>query len=560
MAKLVGLAGVLVFTLALVRGLNAGQCFVGEIFGTEDDVAGTCTKTCPEASGNTGRAGCDRLSNCRHHMEGWTRGFVRCDICKCDCYKNCQSGEKCRFASGNTVSRTYVEPDLNSGSCTKTCSTVPKQFDKFGCKEIKNCRMRQQGWLRGFVHCGICQCDCVLPTIDPLDLAPGRHPGQCYGDSSATTPPGGPTTTPLPEQPTRRPCGGVEGGDCGLFGLQDNDGSGFCNTENKRKCVAIPTSSKFTTDGINTLNVMSYNIFERRFAISHDGQVERTCRIPKMIAEKFNTVDVVVFQEVFMGGCWPDINMRELLNFYGFPYTTETIDGSGDFLQVENGGVFIASRWPIVESKAHVYAAFDSFTADRLSKKGVMYAQIRKTFNGASKSFHIFGTHMQAEKGASTDRARVAQAREMNTFRGSLRIPSSEPVIYAGDFNVDKIHERTHANDVMGALDATVPAVSGALTGTLDTNKNELARLGKSSDDPSVQWLDYVVYNNKHQVPRSVSMVAHDVKADQSFKVCWCEGCILKSNDYLYPGSSCSNVKGIRDLSDHFPVTAKFVF
>ncbi|CAH1778034.1 unnamed protein product, partial [Owenia fusiformis] len=101
--------------------------------------------------------------------------------------------------------------------------------------------------------------------------------------------------------------------------------------------------------------------------------------------------------------------------------------------------------------------------------------------------------------------------------------------------------------------------VSGNLTGTFDANKNKLARWGKSSDDPAVQWLDYVVYSKEHQQPKSVSMVAHDVKADQAFNICWCGGCMLKSSDYL-PGSSCSNAQGIRDLSDHFPVTAKFEF
>ncbi|CAH1778035.1 unnamed protein product [Owenia fusiformis] len=540
-----------------MKGLNAhGECFVGEIFATEDDVAGTCTKTCPEASGKTGRAGCDRLSNCRQvsHLKGWTRGFVNCDICKCDCYKYCQFGEKCRFASGITVSRTYAKPDLNQGSCTKTCETVPKQFDKFGCKEIKNCRLRMQGWLRIFVYCDLCQCDCVLPTIDPLDLEHGIYPGQCYDDQNAS---GGPL---LPEQPTRRPCGGVEGSDCSLFGLQDDDGTGFCDTGNKHKCVAIPSSSKFTPDGVNTLNVMSYNIFERRFAISHDGQVERTCRIPKMIADKFNTIDVVVFQEAFMGGCWPDISMRDLLIFYGFIYITETIEGSGDLQQIENGGVFIASRWPIVESRFHVFEAYTHFTGDALSKKGVVYTKIKKRINDASKYFHIFGTHMQAQKGAGPAQARVNQAREMNSFSDSLNIPISEAVIYAGDFNVDKIDERTHLNDIMVALDATVPAVAGDLTGTYDNRRNELTNLGKASDEPTVEWLDYVVYSNKHQAPKSVSMVAHDVKADQAFNVCWCEGCILKSSYYWYPGSSCSNIQGIRDLSDHFPVTAKFEF
>ncbi|CAH1778033.1 unnamed protein product, partial [Owenia fusiformis] len=216
----------------------------------------------------------------------------------------------------------------------------------------------------------VCQCDCDLPSIETLDFEHGRNPSQCYGDSNATTPSGGPNTPLLPEQPTRRPCGGVEGSDCSIFGLQDDDGTGFCDTGYKHKCVAIPSSSTFTPDGVNTLNVMTYNINERDFANSHDGQVERTCRIPKMIAEKFNTIDLVVFQEAFMGGCWPDINMRELINFNGFPYIT----GFGDIKQYRNGGIFIASRWPIdmVQSRFQLYdyRAYANFTGDELSNMG----------------------------------------------------------------------------------------------------------------------------------------------------------------------------------------------
>ncbi|CAH1785825.1 unnamed protein product, partial [Owenia fusiformis] len=91
--------------LGLAARVYSKECFVGKVFATEDMTSGTCTKTCPEASGNSHRAGCSRIKNCGKHFTGWTRGWVRCDICQCDCYKECGSNEKCRIASGNTVRR-----------------------------------------------------------------------------------------------------------------------------------------------------------------------------------------------------------------------------------------------------------------------------------------------------------------------------------------------------------------------------------------------------------------------------------------------------------------------
>ncbi len=84
---------------------------------------------------------------------------------------------------------------------------------------------------------------------------------------------------------------------------------------------------------------MTYNVFERPMWLGREGQRERTCRIPKWIIDNVPDVDVIGFQEVFLEGCWDGkSSMREVLKYYGFPHSTETVDKDPSVL---NGGSFI---------------------------------------------------------------------------------------------------------------------------------------------------------------------------------------------------------------------------
>jgi len=53
---------------------------------TEPDLYGTCRTKCPRGGlVRTNFKGCQEVRDCRHARNGWTRGFVRCDYCQCDC-------------------------------------------------------------------------------------------------------------------------------------------------------------------------------------------------------------------------------------------------------------------------------------------------------------------------------------------------------------------------------------------------------------------------------------------------------------------------------------------
>ena len=74
-----------------------------------------------------------------------------------------------------------------------------------------------------------------------------------------------------------------------------------------------------------------------------------------------------------MGGCWASqASMCDLMTQHGFPHHTKTVDG----INVVSGGIWIASRWPIVEQDQFVFKAVLTNSWDFFSSKGVSYAKV----------------------------------------------------------------------------------------------------------------------------------------------------------------------------------------
>ncbi|XP_014678889.1 PREDICTED: sphingomyelinase C 2-like [Priapulus caudatus] len=401
---------------------------------------------------------------------------------------------------------------------------------------------------------------------------------------------------------------------CELFGLTyersapdgGDDGDEPCSSGDKVLCSSLaPTTAQVDTPA-HTLNVLTYNIQERFWFISHDGQRERSCRIPAVLRRAFPDVDVIGFQEVFMGGCFPfRLSLRDLLAQHGFPYTTRTVgaiwpppsladadpdaskvepnvDSNVDHkpsfsssslthdhdaskvdskaskvdrkvgLQITNGGIFIASRWPIVREAQHVYENADALSWDAFAKKGVAYAAVNKTdASGATKLYHVFSTHQQTGVVWET---KVGQARELREMARRLGVPSDEPVVYVGDYNVDLYTEPTLLADVLSAMSAQLPAVVGPRACTVSSENDFYP-------EPKCDWVDYTTYSRDHQRPLHATMESVRPLADEPFPVCYDRGKIFRLG-YMWPDDDrCRNRNvPLTDLADHFPLLGRFVF
>ncbi|MBQ4845328.1 sphingomyelin phosphodiesterase [Pseudoalteromonas sp. MMG005] len=264
----------------------------------------------------------------------------------------------------------------------------------------------------------------------------------------------------------------------------------------------------------NELNVLTYNTWALLPPLASKNTGDRL----DTIAQYMDNYDVVVFQEVFD----PILTAKFRANVAKtYPYMTEIPWKVGKIL---TGGSFIASRWPIETQDAVVYNACRADGC--LAGKGMNYAKIRK----GSNAFHIFGTHTHAYTSEQDVTVRFEQLAQLKRFIDSKHIPYEEPVIMAGDFNVDKINYPQEHLAFLALLDATEPEATGAYPYSYAGPVNIYA------DDKFNEYLDYVLYSNGHLTPYA------------------------SENKMLTPRSINSQHWKSWDLSDHYPVEGRFAF
>jgi len=349
-----------------------------------------------------------------------------------------------------------------------------------------------------------------------------------------------------------------------LRSSRTGDGA-LCTSGKKVLCRERPMPKRDARgDAANKLFVLNWNIFARPYLVSHDAQRERLAHIPRAIAGiNRGKVDVIVFEEAFLTG----VERRQLLRNLrraGFPHATNVTTKVG---KLTNGGVFIASRWPIVRKAHHVYK--NCTGSDCLAAKGVVYARVRKRIGRMSRDYHVFGTHMQAWPGAKESRLRVLQARELARFVASRRV-GRQAAIIAGDLNANLIGQRRHANAVLRAFGGILPRRVGRYQYTAHPSSNPLVGISGGADKCSKQYerrgtcpccpnefLDYVVPSGRHLRPlRSTYQIlrpkARPFPACMSAKV---------QPHHVEPFSPfCKKTKSVRDLSDHYPVLGSFFY
>jgi endonuclease/exonuclease/phosphatase family metal-dependent hydrolase len=281
------------------------------------------------------------------------------------------------------------------------------------------------------------------------------------------------------------------------------------------------------------IEVLSYNVYMRPFF--HDGQAIRA----DYLADALIGHDVIVLQELYDDR----IRSRLLADLSAeYPFHTRILGADAGFGQ--DGGVIVLSKWPIVRERQRVFTD-DTPAARRCpgpdccagldcyADKGVVYARINKT----GRRYHVFGTHLQA--GREHAGLRTAQLKLIREFIEAQRIPGDQPVIIAGDMNVDR-YDPTGFAQLCNLLNArqpplrpTVPATEGAIY-TFDGPRNDL------NDHEDVQrYVDYVLYSTRHLKPlrafNQVRIMLAPAPWRQHFWQAW-----------------------RRDLSDHYAVLGRF--
>jgi endonuclease/exonuclease/phosphatase family metal-dependent hydrolase len=341
--------------------------------------------------------------------------------------------------------------------------------------------------------------------------------------------------------------------DCTALGLtyggSDASGDGFPCLSGEKVLCEVPTISlaPATPDRLTKFTVVQYNIMARPYWVGHEGQRERVCRIPQALARGIAAqehVDALVLNESFSGTCAGDVRLADLLASYGWRYHLPTIS---TWWKPSNGGIFIASKWPIAVSQDMVYTACRF--PDCLAAKGVQYARIEKTLDGRTKRYHVFGTHMQAWGGAEAAAVRSEQAREVAGFIQRQGIPRTEPVLLAGDLNT-RGPTNPQFQVFVDLLGASMPPIVGERRATMDVDNTLVAR--------GPWWVDYVLPALAYQRPLTAELEARALRTEQEFAIC-----VEARLRPFYVGphaSACTKTLRVRDLSDHYPVIGRFEY
>ncbi|HKZ55352.1 MAG TPA: Calx-beta domain-containing protein [Anaerolineales bacterium] len=249
------------------------------------------------------------------------------------------------------------------------------------------------------------------------------------------------------------------------------------------KPVEFVVTSPCNPERRNSLDVLSYNVNMLPTAQRMDYRAGLIGTHPDLKGH-----DVIVFVEL-MSDSHRDLITWLLRSEYpyqgrilgrdhwGFPFPALVP------LPIQDGGVIILSKWPIEAEAQSLFGAVCTPIPDCLGDKGVNYARINK----AGQRYHIFGTHLDSGPDAADMRVRKEQFDIMSRFVLTRRIASGDPVIMAGDFNVDRNFQNGEYQRMLSALSATQPWTSGLQPAT----------------NPKGQWLDYVLFSNAYRPPES---------------------------------------------------------
>lgn len=239
----------------------------------------------------------------------------------------------------------------------------------------------------------------------------------------------------------------------------------------------------------HALNVLAYNVYMRPSELFFDDQSVRS----KYIHDHVHGYDAILFEEVF-----DDDQRTVLLNKLApeYPYQSTIVDiaNHGALDPVQDGGVLIVSKWPIITQDQLLWGNTCN-QDDCLAYKGVKYVKINKL----GRNYHLFGTHMDAFNEQVDVDIRKTQLTMFKNYVDSKGIPADEAVIMGGDLNVDSITNKWGEYDSLftNHFKAKKPTYIPSNVTTWDPNYNSYL---EGASDPK-EFLDYVLVRNDKLIP-----------------------------------------------------------
>lgn len=393
-----------------------------------------------------------------------------------------------------------------------------------------------------------------------------------------------------------------------MYCQSEGDPNAFANSD----CSCHCSSGHTTLDNYSacvdesmtqiTLNLLQYNVQLYPGWPAPYNSPEQKAELMAKALPKVNDgkVDVFTFSEGFSADA-KAILVRELKKA-GWKYHTSNTDTTGcrgagachsADCYLSDGGSFIVSKYEILATDQIIYHCCNGSSCK--AAKGVKYAKIRKAAKNGAKTFHLFATHLQSDQTSDDAAARKKQFEQFRDFISSKHLPAGEPVLMAGDFNIDSgstFHPHPlELGQTLATLNAAEPERIGTQRFTSDPTSNTWvgfdgdakafgsfdqyycaicngsprnasegvncvnqckgsAQFGVSCHNCPRQYLDYVLTSKAHQAPELATTKVIVLKAGTPFDI------EVSGVDfgYNYPYMRTS------DFSDHYPLLGSFVF
>lgn len=324
--------------------------------------------------------------------------------------------------------------------------------------------------------------------------------------------------------------------------------------------------SATTKSGANrtvSARVLTLNTFMRPVLVGINDY--KDARIADL-SQAVGVFDIVCFQELFWtSGPRKARFLRDIADKHGINYAASVpVPGLPGLFRFQpkiiDGGLVIASRFPIVEADYYTYSQSNLRSIDKIVAKGVLYARISIIKESPQRYVHVFTTHMQADndlKGIPFEETRVKQLRELTAF--VRRKTANDPygvILFTGDLN---INARAGFNDAssskeydnaMRILQTIRPHIK--LQDLLyDANGQSHPITSAGGLDGSTQkkeQLDYIFLSSPDNSRNDLPLVAHAMSGS------------VRVEEFRKRATEKDKTAHYNTLSDHYGVQADIMF
>lgn len=238
-----------------------------------------------------------------------------------------------------------------------------------------------------------------------------------------------------------------------------------------------------------TLNIVNYNVKMISTIVFDDKQFERAALIPAAIRQAFPATEIVAMEELF------DDDAEQIMDTHmssiGLPHRSQKV--GSNFIErslhgrIDDGGIKIYSKYPILSQEQTIFR--QGSTEDGIAAKGA----VRITIVKEGQKINIIATHTQSGKNEPQFSQKISQFRQIRTDLLD-NLPEDEPILIAGDFNLDPIGQGAAFTNVLGILKSK--RLEGPLVGSTSTDFNN------GTVDTENRLLDHVIFV-ENQVPVS---------------------------------------------------------